>query len=358
MRPLPLCLLIAAVVGCKGKSDPAPTDAGNYAQLGPIGLSVESVKLGKVRMRGMMGQDGESRDAVFTIRTRFRLLDTSVPVKQFGLQRDGSMMGGGGLKLKDAGGREYQPVGGFGFDAVAGRRDDHAILTAESPEATNVLTFESVAGASGDLTLEVPANYQVKQPDGTFRQPEEPGTFRFRIPKSVWDAPLPTTDAGPGNWATVGPVSVAVESVRVGRVKMDGIARQGESKDDLFCVSVRVKLADPAARVKKSPFVPDGPVFMGGPAVTLRSTDGGVFAAVGGFGLDRVIGRQNGDVELSADKPETTDLLTFDGLAGKADELILTLWPKWDERRADGSWKDPRHDGEFRFRIPKSMWQK
>ena len=43
---------------------------------------------------------------------------------------------------------------------------------------------------------------------------------------------------------------------------------------------------------------------------------------------------------------------------GTAGELILTLWPKWDERQADGAWKDLRHDGEFRFRIPKAMWQK
>lgn len=364
MRLLPAgILLLATLAGCnRTKPEQAPTDAGpgNYARLGPIGLSVESVRHGKVRMRGMMGQDGESKEDVLLVRTRFKLLDTSAAVKQFGLQRDGSMMGGGGLKVKDETGREFKAAGGFGFDAITGRRTDATILTADNPEATDVLTFESVAGAQGDLVLEVPANYQTKQPDGTFLMPKDPGTFRFRIPRAMWAEPPPATAAGPGNWATVGPVSVAVESVRVGKVKMEGVGfnRSGESKDDVLAVSVRVRLADAAARVKKPPFTPDGPIAFSGPAVTLKNAAGEAFPAVGGFGLDRILGRQDGDVELSAAKPEATDLLTFDAKAAGADELILTLWPKWDEKKPDGTWADPRHDGEFRFRIPKSMWGK
>jgi hypothetical protein len=61
-------------------------------------------------------------------------------------------------------------------------------------------------------------------------------------------------------------------------------------------------------------------------------------------------------VELSAAKPETTDLLTFSAKAGDVDEVYLTLWPKWKEQRPDNSWVDGPLDGEFRFRIPKSMW--
>lgn len=181
--------LLAALAGCnRDKPVAAPTDAGlgNYCRLGPIGLAVESVRNGKVAMKGMLGQGGESKDEVFAVRTRFKLLDTAVPVKQFGLQRDGGMFGGAGLKLKDENGREFKPLGGFGFDTVTGRRTDHAILTAENPEATDVLTFESAGPAYGDLILEVPANYQVQQPDGKFLQPKEPGTFRFRIPRAMW----------------------------------------------------------------------------------------------------------------------------------------------------------------------------
>ena len=43
-------------------------------------------KLGKVRVRGMMGE-GESKDDVFVVRTRFKLLGDG-PVKQPALQRD------------------------------------------------------------------------------------------------------------------------------------------------------------------------------------------------------------------------------------------------------------------------------
>ena len=58
----------------------------------------------------------------------------------------------------------------------------------------DVLTFESVATATGDLTPEVPANYQVQQPGGTFLQPKYPGTFRFRIPRALYANPPPATD--------------------------------------------------------------------------------------------------------------------------------------------------------------------
>ncbi len=187
MRPL-LIALLAITLGCNRKSDPTPTDAGpgNYARIGPIGLSVEEVRHGKVKMRGMLGATGESKDAVLTVRTRFKLFDTAVPVKQSELQRDGSLMSGGLLKLKDSAGKEFKSVGGFGFDAVQGRRADTAILTADKPEASDVLTFESVEGAKGALILDVSANYQIRQPEGTFRQPVDPGVFRFRLPRATW----------------------------------------------------------------------------------------------------------------------------------------------------------------------------
>ncbi len=173
-------------------------------------------------MRGMMGQDGESKDEVFTVKTRFKLLDASVPVKQFALQRDGMMFGGGAVsKLLDENGREFKPVGGFGFDAVKARRTADAILLGEKPEATDVLTFESTAGAIGDLTSKCPripaatAGRQVPPAEGT-------GTFRFRLPPPMWGGPPPSAvQAGPGNWATVGPVSIAVDRCAVGKVKID-----------------------------------------------------------------------------------------------------------------------------------------
>ncbi len=218
-----------------------------------------------------------------------------------------------------------------------------------------------MSGATGDLILEVPANYQVQQPDGMFMQPKEPGTYRFRIPKAMWDAPPQTIDAGLGNWATVGPVSVSVESVRVGKVKVDVFPNRGvgESKDDVFAVNVRVKLADANAKVKKPPFVPAKVATFSGLAVTLRRTRGGeAHPVLVAFGFDQIVGRQTNDVELTAAKPELTDLLTFDAKAAEADELILTLWPRWEERKPDGKWADVVPEGDFRFRIPKSMWAK
>lgn len=362
-----LVLAVFIATGCTPTAKPpelAEAGPGGYSQVGPVGLAVESVRNGKVRMRGMMGRDGESKDDVFAVRTRFKLLDAGAAVKQPALQRDGGMftMGDGGLKLTDENGTRFKQIAAGGFDGVKARRSDAALLTTASGEATDLLTFESVAGAAGDLTLEVPANYQTQQPDGTFRQPKEPGTFRLRIPKAMWDAPPPTTDAGPGRWATVGPVSVSVESVRVGRVKMQpfGIGRgAAESKDDVLAVGVRVKLADPAVQVKKPPFVPGGIAAFSGPAVTLRAARGGEqYAVLTAFGFDQIVGRQTSDVELTATKPEFTDLLTFDAKAAAADELILTLWPRWEERTPGGAWRDGPADGDFRFRIPKGMWAK
>jgi len=366
MRSRSVCLfLLLALMGCKRAGDSTATaiteaGAGNYCKLGPLGLSVESTRIGKIRMRGMMGQDGESDREVFTVKVRFKLFDTSVSVKQPVLQRDGMMMGGAGLKLKDENGREFNPIGGFGFDSAMARRTEDAILTNEKPEVADVLTFESTIGAVGDLILEVSGNWQAQQPDGKYLQPKDPGTFRIRIPRAMWEAHPPSTEAGPGNWATVGPISVAVEKVRLGKVKMRsfGFNQEGESKDPVLAVEVRVKLANPTVRIKKPPFIPEGHLTFSSPAVTLKASHGESFPVVTGSGFEKVIGRQERDVELFAEKPEVADLLTFSDKAGTVDELFLTLWPKWQERRQDNTWVDGPLEGEFRFRIPKSMWTK
>jgi hypothetical protein len=366
MRLLIFGTLFVALAGCqreqKNEAVSIPvTDAGpgNYCKLGPIGLSVESGRLGKIRMRGMLGQDGESKDAVFSVKLRFKQFDMAHVVKQPALQRDGMMMGGAGLRLKDENGREFRPVSGFGFDTITGRRSNDVILVHDaSAEATDVLTFESTAEAAGDLILEVPANYQLQQPNDAFLQPKQPGTFRFRIPRSLWDVSPPSTEAKPGNWATVGVVSMSVESARVGKVKMRGLTGEGQSQDEVLAVTVRVKLADPKARVRKPPFITDGFGYFIAPSVTLKTKNDEAFPIATGAGFDKFADRLADEVELSADKPELTDLLTFDAKAAKADELFLTLWPKWQEKKPDGSWVDGPLDGEFRFRIPKSMWAK
>ncbi|HEY1191762.1 MAG TPA: hypothetical protein VGE74_29290 [Gemmata sp.] len=370
MRALfvPLLLLaICVAFGCKRGAElpPDTTTAGtsNFARLGPLGLSVESVRLGKVRMRGMLGQDGESKEDIFTIKTRFKLFDTSMPVKQAALQRDGGLItfGDGGLKLTDERGVRMKVVTGGGFDGVRARRTDTVVLTADHNETTDLLTFESVAGATGDLTLEVPANYQVMQSDGTFMQPKEAGTFKIKIPKAIWAAAPHIADAGPGHWYTVGPVSMSVDAVRLGKVKVRtfGIGGgTGDSKEDALAVTVKVRLANTTVRVKKPPFLTGGPVAaFSGVSVTLRPAKGGdPFKTLTAFGLSEIVGHQQKDIELSEKRPELTDLLTFEAGAAQADELILTLWPKWQEQKADGTWTDATAEDDFRFRIPKSLW--
>ncbi|MDY3560470.1 hypothetical protein R5W23_001704 [Gemmata sp. JC673] len=360
-----LLLVLVGPIGCKrGLIDrPDTADAGSYARVGPLGLAVESVRHGKVRVRGMMGQEGESKDDVFVIKTRFKLLDTSMPVKQPAIQQDGGIQfsfGENKLRLVDGQGREAKPVAAGGLDAVSARRTGTTVLNAENSEATDLLTFESIPGATGDLTLEVPASYQPMQPNGNYAIQKSPGTFKIRILKDVWDAQPPTVDAGPGRWATVGPVSVSVEAVRLGKVKVRTLHGTGDSSEDLLCVAVRVKLADPAARVKKPPFVPSsiGAPFAS-PALALRPARGGEpYKALTSFGFGEVLGRQSHDAELSAQQPEVTDLITFEAKAAEADELILTIWPKWKERKPDGTWADTTSEEDFRFRIPKGMWAK
>jgi hypothetical protein len=366
MRLLIAPLFLLALIGCKRTNESTTSSlteagAGNYCKLGPLGLSVESTRLGKIRMRGMMGQDGESDKEVFTVKTRFKLFDTSTPVKQPVLQRDGMLtMGAVGLKLKDDNGREFNPVGGFGFNSAIARRTEDAILSAEKPELADTLTFESTISAVGNLTLEIPGNWQVQQTDGKYLQPKEPGTFRIHIPRTMWDSQPPATEAGAGHWATVGPLSVAVENVRVGAVKMRGfgINQVGESKEPVFAIEVKVKLTDSTVRIKKPPYIPEGNLTFDSPTVTLKARHGEAFPVVTGFGFDRIVGRQERDVELSAERPEAADLLTFSAKAGSVDELFLTLWPKWQERRSGNTWVDGPLDGEFRFHIPKSMWMK
>jgi len=108
--------------------------------------------------------------------------------------------------------------------------------------------------------------------------------------------------------------------------------------------------------VKKPPFIADGGFSR--ISVTLKSKAGESYPVLTSFGFDRLIGRQERDQELNPSQPEVTDLLTFDAKAATADEVFLTLWPVWEEPKADKGWADAKYDEEFRFRIPKSMWAK
>jgi len=354
-------------VGCRknaggdGTADAPPAvtpGAENWVKLGPVGMSVESVRVGKVRMGGMMGRAAESKDDVFQVRTRFRLFDPAAVVKQGTFQSDGMVMFGHGLALKGADGTAYKEVGGGGFDSIKGRRTKAVELTAAAPEATDLLTFEGTAGLAEELVLTVPGTWQEKQPDGTFLRPPTPGAFTFRIPKAAWSAPPRAVEAGPGNWYRIGPVGAEVRAARVGKVPLESRFGKGHSTDDVLAVTVAFRVFDPKAAVKKSPFMPDGGFGFNNPAVVLAGKNGERFPAVLGGTFDRVAGRQAHDAELWGKTPEVTDLLTFDAKAATADELFLTLWPNWSEKAADGKWADPDTDDEFRFRLPRALWAK
>ena len=102
--------------------EPVEVGSGDFYRAGPVGLRIDAVRLGKVRMRGMMGQ-GESKDDVFVVHTRFKLMGDG-PVKQPALQRDGGLItfGEGGLKLTDSRGVRFKQAlpPPAGFDGVKG----------------------------------------------------------------------------------------------------------------------------------------------------------------------------------------------------------------------------------------------
>src|SRR5437867_3022095 len=99
--------VLIAVSGCgvRGKSE---AGVGEWLRLGECEVQVESVKVGKVKGKGMMGP-GESTTDVFQVRTQFRNVDSSAEVKHGPWQSDSSMMMIG-VSLTDDKGTRYQTV--------------------------------------------------------------------------------------------------------------------------------------------------------------------------------------------------------------------------------------------------------
>jgi hypothetical protein len=182
-----LALTVASLAGCS----PAPkwTDAGpeQWQQVGPCAVAVESVRVGKVKVKGVgLGGEGESKEDLLVIKTRFRNQDDKLTVKYIPWQND-RMPITIDLSLADDRGQSYKPVVAFGlWTTVEGRPGDDVIVKAADPPVSDLLTFEAKAAQANVLLLEMPAKWMEQDPAGWRIKSE--GKFRFRIPREMWQA--------------------------------------------------------------------------------------------------------------------------------------------------------------------------
>jgi hypothetical protein len=165
------------------------------------------------------------------------------------------------------------------------------------------------------------------------------------------------SEVGVGQWLRVGECEVQVESVQFGKVKGKGMFGPAESREEVLSVRTLFRNADSSREVKHSPWQSDSTMLVSG--ITLTDERGNKYKTIhfGMFG--QIEGRQQKDAELKASDPPASDVLTFEGGAGKAEVLILELAPQWFIKNSDGSWSfNSLKDKKFRFRIPRSAWEK
>jgi hypothetical protein len=181
-----LVLSVTTLAGCgQGVSW---TDAGpeQWQRVGPCSVTVESVRVGKVKVKGMLGGEGESREDLLIIKTLFRNHDDQLKVKYIPWQSD-RMPVAIGLSLTDDKGQTYKPVVAFGsFATVQGRPGDDVVVTPADAPVSDLLTFEAKAAEANVLLLEMPAKWMEQEPAGW--RIKSDGTFRFRIPRQMWQA--------------------------------------------------------------------------------------------------------------------------------------------------------------------------
>jgi hypothetical protein len=165
------------------------------------------------------------------------------------------------------------------------------------------------------------------------------------------------SEVGVGQWQRLGECEVQVESVQFGKIKGKGMFGPGESREDVLSIRTLFRNADSSHEVKHSPWQSDSSMLVSG--ITLTDEKGNKHKTIhfGMFG--QVEGRQQKDAELKAADNPVSDVLTFEASAGKAEVLILELAPQWFVKTSDGSWGfNSLKDKKFRFRIPRSAWEK
>jgi len=192
MRSILLSLLGFAPVGCAQSSGPPlpevwkPIDAGigMWIRHGPIEMSVESVRLGPVKLHSASGTT-ETPAFVVTTRVRYcgdRHVDS---VSLLPLQPSGPTPGRGAVVLEDESGRRYAPL--EGFESFVGRRTLEVRLDAEKSEATDELVFDPAAANVDVLIMTLPSLCRARDDAGRDTlQPLDRPPFRFRLLQWMW----------------------------------------------------------------------------------------------------------------------------------------------------------------------------
>jgi hypothetical protein len=171
----------------EGKSDPDVTYAevvpGQWERVGPVGMTIDEVRLGKVKTEGFPGK-GESKDAIFQVRTRFKVFDDKLTLRYVPWQGDAPFGFGNEIILEDEKETHYSLLAFGLFASPEGRQKKEVELKASDAPVADLITFEAKADDAGVLFLELPARW--KERGAKDWETVTKGKFRYRIPRSVW----------------------------------------------------------------------------------------------------------------------------------------------------------------------------
>jgi hypothetical protein len=172
----------------EGKSDPevvyAEVVPGQWERCGPVGMTIDEVRLGKVKTEGFPAK-GESKEPVFLVRTRFKVFDDKLTIRYLPWQGDAPFGLGNDINLEDDKENQYNLVVFGLFGSPEGRQKKEVELNASQPPVADLLTFQSKAANASVLFLELSARWQEQGAKGW--QTVSKGRFRYRIPRSVWE---------------------------------------------------------------------------------------------------------------------------------------------------------------------------
>jgi hypothetical protein len=148
------------------------TDAKNPIRQGSAQIRVTRVVVEKVRLKAMMGGEGESKEKLCQISLRITNTDAGRKIDYRGWQGNSFMSD---ARLTDNAGNRYKGVN-FGFgDEIIGQVKSESIYPGKSVD--ELLVFEAPIDAAKSLKLELPASNL-----------GETGEIRFSIAREMWSA--------------------------------------------------------------------------------------------------------------------------------------------------------------------------
>ncbi len=229
----------------------------------------------------------------------------------------------------------------------------------------DVLIFEKSAGEAEELLLEVKSNHRVSK-EGRWAAPKKRSSFRFRIPRSVWQnfdfsKQYDWTTVGPSPWVESKGCAVRVTSVKLAPITLRTLTNENRSAKKFLVVRTQFRVTDPKLKVSYSAFQRGGPSLLG-PNSFLCNKKGAHFNVVSPSGMmTTVVGTARPNIILTANDSPAEDLVAFETKASAATDLYLEL-------TANIQMPDPQHEGKFihvprserpvfRFHIPRSAWQ-